>query len=697
MLPALGQDQNGKSVFMGDIERRSGLYILGKPGMGKSALMVNLANNDILSHNGVFFLDPHGDAIDDLLTCQAGVGMLYLLDPENETTSFGINLLACRNTASLRERTDTYTRAYNVFYKLWENQWGPWLQLILQNTLWAFIENQDYALSDVPMFLNPQNTAFRNHIINNIKYNPAVSDFWKFEFFQRRERDQQERVDAALTRITTLLTHPYVRHIIGQKETTINFPDVLRSQDKLLVKLSANLSEDIKKFIGVILISELLHAVRNRPEDKRNQFCIFVDEFQNFASADDFRAVITEGRKFGVATTFCHQERFGQFADNQKLMGATLAAVNKVFFQLTVKDAEELAPEFASEPTETKTRLGGKLVNSPHAVEDIWEKGHPDQETMKMSQRFFWPVDLLKQRPAGDVYIFDPKNITPSQFSKRQLQYNTFLDWLGYRATAEMIRRGISLLNKHYFDYMQNRTQQAPITRDELGLFLEIIDCFSGIFGWRQTMEAHIPQHMRERFIFKIQAKQDNEIMDLRRRMEQNMLPRILMYHARSRGYAFNESREGKELELQEIIKQRHPDLLKKWIVAEVPNYYIQDWKIDYWTTLGREVFHPNEMEEFIVWERRETHSQERRVLAELVQLIADMPMDNGARYDREKDRIYREYTAIMTHPFLALKFGEKLNELPFETIEPYLRTFTERVVWQVTELQDFITVCLRW
>jgi hypothetical protein len=49
MLPALGQDQNGKSVFMGDIERRSGLYILGKPGMGKSALMVNLANNDILS------------------------------------------------------------------------------------------------------------------------------------------------------------------------------------------------------------------------------------------------------------------------------------------------------------------------------------------------------------------------------------------------------------------------------------------------------------------------------------------------------------------------------------------------------------------------------------------------------------------------------------------------------------------------
>jgi hypothetical protein len=211
---AIGDDtQTKKRVYLGDIERRSGLYILGKPGMGKSALMVNLANKDILSHYGVFFLDPHGDAIDDLLTCGGGAQTIFLLDPENETASFGINLLACGNTASLKERTDSYTRAYNVFYKLWEDNWGPWLQLILQNTLWAFIENQDYTLSDVPMFLNPNNTAFRNHIIENIKYNPAVSDFWKYEFFARRERDQQERVDAALTRITTLLTHPYVRHI----------------------------------------------------------------------------------------------------------------------------------------------------------------------------------------------------------------------------------------------------------------------------------------------------------------------------------------------------------------------------------------------------------------------------------------------------------------------------------------------------
>jgi len=147
----MGHDtETGEEITIGDIERRSGLYILGKPGMGKSALMVNLMIQDIENEHGVFFLDPHEDAITDLLHRGPYSDLFvcaHLFNPQDETYSFGINLLACRDVNSLTARTDTYTRAYNVFYKLWENNWGPWLQLILQNTLWAFIENQEYTLA----------------------------------------------------------------------------------------------------------------------------------------------------------------------------------------------------------------------------------------------------------------------------------------------------------------------------------------------------------------------------------------------------------------------------------------------------------------------------------------------------------------------------------------------------------------------
>ena len=191
-------------------------------------------------------------------------------------------MLRCRDITDLTEVTNTYTRAYNVFYKLWEDSWGPWLQLILQNVLWAFIENQEYTLAEVPMFLNPRNTVFRNYILSNVKQNPACVDFWQYEFFQRRERDQQERADAALTRINTLLTHPYVRHIVGQEKTgEISVLMSLPTPSAMLVKLSANLPEDIKKFIGVILVSELLHAVR-RSAPRRDTNPNFVFSLMNF-------------------------------------------------------------------------------------------------------------------------------------------------------------------------------------------------------------------------------------------------------------------------------------------------------------------------------------------------------------------------------------------------------------------------------
>jgi len=462
----LGTDvETGQAVRIGDIERRSGLYLLGRMGMGKSALAINTALPDIANGHGLFFLDPHRDAIDNLLR-RGDPDKLkqeaYLFDIEDEDYSFGINLLACSNIQSRKARMDTYTRAYNVFFKIWEENWGVWLQLILQNILWAFIENQGYTLADVPMFLNPRKEDFRNHIIDNIKYNPEVADFWRYEFFdsKRGEQRQQERVDAALTRINTLLTHPDVRDIVGHAKTTIDFGKLLSQNKIILLKLSANLAEDVKKFIGTILLSELVFALRDRPEDKRSQFCVFIDEFHNFASTDHMAVMTTDGRKFGVAATYLHVERFGQLAHNQKLMGATSAIVNKGLLQLTVNDADEFAPEFAKRVEPTEIRREAELVLSPNPVEDIWDRGHPHEDIMWLRGRFFWIVELLRNQPNEKYFVFDPswsspefRRINPLTFSVKD-----YSDWQYYCSSADMIRQAISLWNQFLFDWMRANT-----------------------------------------------------------------------------------------------------------------------------------------------------------------------------------------------------------------------------------------------
>jgi hypothetical protein len=736
----LGRDsETGQEVRIGDIERRSGLYVLGKPGMGKSALMVNMMREDAEHGHGLFFLDPHGDAITDLARRlpEKRVHGALLFDPSDETHSFGINLLHCANTRSLKEREETYTRAYNVFYKLWEEQWGVWLQLILQNVLRAFIENQAYTLADVPLFLNPRNFAFREHILRNVTHNPAVVDFWRSEFFERRERDQQERVDAALTRINTLLTNPYVRHIVGQQKTTINFENVLKVGFTLLMRLSANFPEDVKRFIGTILFSELLHAVRNReqlPEAERTQYCIFIDEFQNFANSDDIRTLITEGRKFGVTIVFAHQERFGQFAENQRLMGATLATASKALFQATVIDAGELAPEVAEKVEPSEIRREAELVLSPRPVEDLWERGHPEAEIMYVRDRYLWIVEELRSKPQQQYALFDPIRLTPKdrEMNPVTFRFDDFADWEWYRSSADMLRQAISLLNRYHYEVMGGKYDPAaPLTDAQVQLILTVLECLGGVFGFLPMMEPVISEPMRYalwRVMGQYQYRSPWRVIST---WEELSLPtRLKVPHYD--GYKLD------EITLRKAVAE--PSFPRSLIPYEQPEHLFDAWHVKWWPGhplsesdfyrrrrlcrwLFQPVYHgqaegvdgwiegdhtsihdipttfpdialfqgirqlatfigmsPHELEQLITWEVKPLERQEKEALDDLVILYANKEA-NPSCFQQNQSRIHRNYATALNKR-LSLGNGDA-------------DVVTERLLWQMGELVVFLDMCL--
>src|SRR4051794_9627674 len=190
MAVVIGYDEQGQPVTIGDVERQSGLYVLDRSGTGKSTLLVNLLKQDIAHGHGVFLIDPHGQAIEDL-KATADLNRLQneliIFDPRDEEYSFGINLLACDNIHSMNARTDTYNRAYSVFGKLWEDkekEWGPWLQSIIENILYVFIENQEYTLAEMPLFLRDED--FRYKLLDNTRYNPEAVEYWKYEYSDKQ-------------------------------------------------------------------------------------------------------------------------------------------------------------------------------------------------------------------------------------------------------------------------------------------------------------------------------------------------------------------------------------------------------------------------------------------------------------------------------------------------------------------------------
>lgn len=298
-------------------------------------------------------------------------------------------------------RTNTYSKAKGVFDKLWKRTFEdkPWLQLILQNTLYAFIETPGLTLVELPLFY--RNHEFRNHIINNIQYNWHVRDYWRLTFASKSKHDQNEQMEAAQTRAAIMLAHEYILDIVGQTETTIDFTRILSENKIVLVRLSNRLSRETKTIIGTILVSELLHAIEHRPSDNPPQFCIFIDESQNFACYQDFPLLITQAPKYGIATTLAHHERYGQLAGNPEIMGATAAISNKVIFQVTARDASELAPELAERPP-TETRAEEQYIISQYPVSDLlhW---HDNASIRQFVNKYIRPMKERLQDIGGDI------------------------------------------------------------------------------------------------------------------------------------------------------------------------------------------------------------------------------------------------------------------------------------------------------
>ena len=683
--------QSGEEIEIGDIERRSGLYVLGKPGMGKSTLLANLLCQDVAHHNGACFLDPHKDTIDEILKAEIPYTYprIFLYDPTVEDYAFALNPLRCANIESLKERTDVYTRTYNVFHKLWEDDWGPWLQLIIQNTIYVFIENQEYTLAEVPYFLT--NTEFRTHLLKSVHYNLDAVDFWLHEF-------QPKQAEAALTRVRMLLGHTYVKHIVGQPETSlaIFLKYAIDAGWVVLFQLPASLAPDIRKFIGTLLISEVLHIARNRPRENRRQFCIFIDEFQTFASQDDLATLIVEARKFGIATTLAHQERLGQLGENQKVIGATLACANKILFQTTVKDAQELAQEFAHAPEEDmQAWRGGELVISPTPIQDIWARGHPHKEVMEARNRYFWLEDLLRSKPQDKYFEFNPDHIPHADPEVvGNLHLAEFSDWNMYRSSADMIRQGISLLNTYYYNVMSHTyTDANPVTEQQFEIIIKIIECFWGVLGFRPTMQPYLSSEKKQLFENVIAKTEIGELNDI--------LPGL--HPLRKEDYASIEARkEHKKLLLEQgsEIRQQIADISRYGSKVAVPRAIApSDVSFVQSLALKRGMAH-HDVEDLIDWEIRPIDPVEQRILRNLLRTISGMDKTNITSMDK--------YQQKMIDLTLQWRFGRKWDELansdvPWdeqteETKQAFglpFRKAGERAVWQMRQMIFFIMHCI--
>ena len=296
----LGLTSRGERALLSADDRRRHLYVIGKTGTGKSTLLFNLMLADLAQGRGFALLDPHGDLAEAVINAvpPSRTNDVLYVNPADLDFPVALNPLD-RVAPDARPLAAAHLVA--AFKHLWADSWGPRLEYILLNALRLLLNAPGSTLLGLPRLLVDDN--YRNRLLSTCA-DPLVQVFWQTEFAAYHDRFLTEAIAPLQNKIGAILSPPLLRNIIGQSRSTIDIPRIMNEGRVLVANLSkGKLGEGPAHLLGAFLATAFAQAAESRagiPEADRRDFCLYADEFQNFAT-DSFASVLSEARKWRLS------------------------------------------------------------------------------------------------------------------------------------------------------------------------------------------------------------------------------------------------------------------------------------------------------------------------------------------------------------------------------------------------------------
>ncbi|QQS17832.1 ATP-binding protein [Candidatus Saccharibacteria bacterium] len=301
-----------KPVRIGLTDRQRHMYVVGQTGTGKSTFLENLALQDMLRGDGFAFVDPHGDTAEKLLSMvpkERTEDVIYFC-PSDMAYPMGLNLFEFHTPD---QKDFIIQEVLNMLYKLYDPQhqgiMGPRYESLFRNAaLTVMADPAGSTFVDIPkLFRDPQ------YVKQKLPYvkDPNVIEFWEKEMPQsQRSNDFGEVVSWFVSKFGAFLSNEMMRNIIGQTKSSFDLRDIMDNKKILLVNLSKGRTGELNsKLLGMVFVMKFQAAAMSRsnvPESERNDFALYVDEFQNF-STDSFATIMSEARKYHLNLIVANQ------------------------------------------------------------------------------------------------------------------------------------------------------------------------------------------------------------------------------------------------------------------------------------------------------------------------------------------------------------------------------------------------------
>ena len=347
-----------KEIRLSVDDRRRHTYVIGSTGMGKSVFLRNIAYQDMMEGRGFAFIDPHGDVVEELLSMvpPERIDDVIYFDPSDVENPIGMNMFEYQTP----DQMDFIVQeGINMLQSLYDpnNQgyFGARGQHMFRNAAILLMSDPAGAtFIDIPKcFIDPE------FVKAKLKYvtDRNVYDYWTKEFpASQKSSDAGEVITWFSSKWGPFISNLMMKNTLGQIHSGFNIREIMDQKKILLVNLSkGKLGELNSKLLGMIFVMKFQTAAMSRvdtPEKERNDFCLFVDEFQNY-STESFESILSEARKFRLNLIVANQF-MTQLTD--KIREGVIGNVGTIVAgRLGVTDAEMLEKVFV--PTFTAEDL----------------------------------------------------------------------------------------------------------------------------------------------------------------------------------------------------------------------------------------------------------------------------------------------------------------------------------------------------
>lgn len=304
--------QKTKIVFAKE-DRMRHCYVIGQTGTGKTVFLKNMIIQDIKNGDGVCFIDPHGNDIEDILANipPERIDDVIYFDPAYTARPMGLNMLEY-DPRFPEQKIFVINELMSIFNKLFDMKatGGPMFEQYFRNSAGLVMSDPESGSTLLEISRVLSDKAFRDLKLSRCT-DPIIKQFWLNAEKTTGESALANFVPYITNKFDIFISNEIMRPVVAQQKSVLNFREIMDNKKILLVNLSKGRLGDINSnLIGLLLVGKITMAALSRVDilgkQAVNDFYLYIDEFQN-VTTDSISTILSEARKYRLALTVAHQ------------------------------------------------------------------------------------------------------------------------------------------------------------------------------------------------------------------------------------------------------------------------------------------------------------------------------------------------------------------------------------------------------